>query len=615
MESFIVSCLERLAATSVQTVVLVALVWAVCRLVPRLPSGTQCWLWWLVALQALLGLVAPPLELPWLAAQVSAPVTVIDAGPVAATGATEAPLRIASSPVVTAFSWQTGLVALWLAGVLVMAGVTFRDWRRSRELLSQAAPCTDEALARALALAAEAHGLRRAPRLRVSDRIDSPQLVGPWRPVLLLPANRVLSGDDLDMALTHELVHLHRRDLWWGWGPTLARHLFFFHPLIHLAVREYGIAREAACDAAVVAGDRRCRHDYGRLLLRLGTSSSLRTGLASASPTFLSLKRRLTMLQNTASFPRAGSIVLLALVAVAGVAPVRLVAASSDDVIATAPVAAMVAAPAPAPAPASASASASASAVASVPAPATAAVPAAVSTPAPALATVAEPVAASPATVVQTTTSMISMESADDGVSGQIHVSDSGPDQAYVRLQGDGKRTVMNGSTHDLEEARRAVGGQGQALWVRQGSARYLIRDPATLQRFDALIDPIRQLGEQQGQLGTRQGQLGLQQGKLGQEQGELGQRQARVALAAAQRSLNGGGESASESREQADLDARQKDLGRRQEALSRQQAALSEQQAALAERQAEATRRADAGLKRLLDGALSSQVAQPIQP
>ena len=168
-------------------------------------------------------------------------------------------------------------MALWLAGVIVMAGVTLRDWRRSREILRHSVPCTDEVLVQALALAAEAHGLRRTPRLRVSGDIDSPQLVGPWRPVLLLPAQRVLGGDDLDMALTHELVHLHRRDLWWGWAPTLARHLFFFHPLIHLAAREYGIAREAACDAAVVAGDRRCRHDYGRLLVRLGTSPSLRT--------------------------------------------------------------------------------------------------------------------------------------------------------------------------------------------------------------------------------------------------------------------------------------------------------------------------------------------------
>ncbi len=566
MDAFIASCLERLIATSAQTVVLVALVWGLCRLVPRLPSGTQCWLWWLVALQALLGLVAPALELPWLAAQVSfMPAAPLETGPAAATGAAAAPMLTVASPVATTLSWQTGWVVLWLAGVLVMAAATFRDWRRSRQLLGQAVPSTDEALVRALALAAEAHGLRRAPRLRVSDRIDSPQLVGPWRPVLLLPANRTLSGDDLDMALTHELVHLHRRDLWWGWAPTLARHLFFFHPLIHLAVREYGIAREAACDAMVVAGDRRCRHDYGRLLLRLGTSPSLRTGLASASPTFLSLKRRLTMLQNTASFPRAGSFLLLALVAAAGVAPVRLVAASSD--------AAAVAAAA------------------------------------------SRGVTGSGTTIIQTSASLLGTNGGESEVSGQIHLSESGPDQAYVRINGDDERTVMNGSTHDLEEARRAVGGQGQALWVRQGSSRYLIRDPGTLQRFDALIAPIRRLGEQQGELGQRQGKLGQQQGKLGQEQGELGRHQARLALAAAQRSLEGASddESPLEQREQAEINARQKALGERQEALGRQQAELGRQQGELGTRQAEATQRANEGLKRLLDTALANGVAQRI--
>jgi len=567
MDAFIAACLERLVATSVQTVVLVAMVWGLCRLVPRMPPATQCWLWWLVALQALSGLVAPPLELPWLAPATTA----VEFVPVVAGGKAVAPVVMAASATAIEFSWQAVLVASWLAGVLVVASVTLRDWRRSRELLKHAKPCTDGALNRAMALAAEAHGLRRAPCLRISDRIDSPQLVGPWRPVLLLPAGRVLGGDDLDMALTHELVHLHRRDLWWGWGPTLARHLFFFHPLVHLAVREYGIAREAACDAVVVAGDHRCRQDYGRLLVRLGTSASLRAGLASASPTFLSLKRRLTMLQNTTSFPRAGSFVLLALVAVAGVMPVRLVAASSDGAAVIVPAAtAMAASP---------------------------------------------DASATGTTIIQASTSLISTKSGESEVSGQIHLSESGPDQAYVRVNGNDERTVMNGSTDDLEEARRAVGGQGQALWVRQGSARYLIRDSGTLQRFDALIAPIRQLGEQQGQLGERQGRLGQQQGKLGQEQGELGQRQARLALAAAQRALEGTShdESSAEHREQADINARQKALGERQEALGRQQAELGRQQGDLGTRQAEATQRANEGLKRLLDTALASGVAQRI--
>lgn len=135
-----------------------------------------------------------------------------------------------------------------------------------------------------------------------------------------------MADDDLDMALTHELIHLRRRDLWWGLLPALAQHLFFFHPLVHLAAREYAIAREAACDAAVVAGHRHCRHEYGRLLLQLGVAARPRGGVASASPSFLSLKRRLSMLQDTRAFPRLAAAMILAAVAVCGVLPLRLVA-------------------------------------------------------------------------------------------------------------------------------------------------------------------------------------------------------------------------------------------------------------------------------------------------
>ncbi|MQP77741.1 hypothetical protein CQ393_17830, partial [Stenotrophomonas sp. MYb238] len=328
MDSLLELLGNRLLATSVQTVLLTALVWLLCRCVRRLPAATQCGLWWLVALQAVLGLLwAAPLELPVLPAPDA--MQLVPQAAAAAPAASAAPLVVMTPlPLESGWSWLHVAMALWLAGVAVMALRTALAWRDSRRLLRMARPCDDLRLDAALQLAAEAHGLRRAPRLMLSAAIDSPQLVGPWRPVLLLPARnlRRMGDDDLDMALTHELVHLQRRDLWWGLLPALAQHLFFFHPLLHLAVREYAIAREAAVDAAVVAGDRHCRQHYGRLLLQLGVAPRPGAGLASASPTFLSLKRRLLMLQNTSSFPRMGAGLIVAAVALVGVLPMRLVA-------------------------------------------------------------------------------------------------------------------------------------------------------------------------------------------------------------------------------------------------------------------------------------------------
>ncbi|KAB8168050.1 hypothetical protein FKV24_016445 [Lysobacter maris] len=551
MDTLLASWLERLLATGVQTALLVAVVWSLCRLLPRLPAASQCWLWWLVALQALLGLFLSPLELPWLPSAAAPSVLAV---PAVATGDVAA-LPVATPTTWLAPSWQTIVVALWLAGVLVMAAATWRDWRRSRALLQASVPCRDVALVQALMLAAEAHGLRDAPELRVSERIGSPQLVGAWRPVLLLPAGTALDANELDMALTHELAHLRRGDLWWGWVPTVARHLFFFHPLLHLAVREYGIAREAACDAAVVGDAGRARHDYGRLLLRLGTAPSPQPGLASASPTFHSLKRRLTMLQNASPVPRAGAIALLSLVALVGVMPLRLVAASADAL------------------------------------------------PTAALATTAT------ATTTATTTTVTD---ADEVVHGQLHLSGDNPARAYVRFRNGNETAIVNGAIGDLREARRTVANGDEGLWLRQGDARYLISDPALLRRFDALYEPVEQLGRQQRELGDRQGRLGEQQGRLGQEQGELGMRQAELSLETARRAREGAGRRADAKREErAEISARQQELGARQRELGQRQAELGRQQSELGARQAEASRRAEEGVRRLLENALASGAAK----
>ncbi|MEQ7413967.1 M56 family metallopeptidase, partial [Xanthomonas campestris] len=280
--------------------------------VKRLPAATQTWMRWLVGVQAVVGLLwSSPVQLPVLPAHTFA----------SALGGADTLVPVATAAAAASTAANASATAHAMDG-------TLRAYWRSRALVRAAQPCTDKALVQSLQMAAEAHGLSRPPALRLSSQIDSPQLIGPWQPVLLLPARRLpqMADDDLDMALTHELIHLRRRDLWLGLLPSLAQHLFFFHPLVHLAAREYAIAREAACDAAVVAGHRHCRHDYGRLLLQFGVSPRPLGGVASASPSFLSLKRRLVMLQDTSAFPRLAAALILATVAVAGVMPLRLVA-------------------------------------------------------------------------------------------------------------------------------------------------------------------------------------------------------------------------------------------------------------------------------------------------
>ncbi|MCU1114132.1 transmembrane BlaR protein [Stenotrophomonas maltophilia] len=544
--TMLIPMLERLGWTSLQTVLLVALVYGVCRALPSLSAATRCRLWWLVSLQAVLGLFwSQPLQLAWLPAPQAVAMSATDVAadmvyPLAPEASAQLlaamPMPAADVPAVA--WWAVALATLWMSGVLLMALRTFGEWRRCRALLAAAYPCEDEALVQALQLASDAHGVRPAPRLWMSTQVDAPQLVGPFRPVLLLPAgDNALQGDALDLALTHELQHLQRRDLQWGLLPALAQHLFFFHPLLRLSVREYAQAREEAVDAAVVGQHGASRQAYGRLLLQLGVAPQPHLGVASAAPDTTSLKRRLLSLQSRRSCPRILAMALTAVVLVVGVAPMRLVAAPVPPAPPAPPAAPKVVPPPPPKAPKAPPAPPSSARVPAVPvAPAPPAEPADVEAlSGPDDADVAVDVDAD----VDVDTGMHSEHTTSRTTSittyGRLDLGKS-PPEAFVLVDGDS--TFANGGMDDVTVARRQL-GKGPALWFRKGDKRYVVRDPMMIQSLQRAYSGAADLGRQQSELGRQQSALGRQQGELGRQMGEMGRLQGeearRMALAAAE--------------------------------------------------------------------------------
>ncbi|WP_411849414.1 M56 family metallopeptidase [Stenotrophomonas sp. LGBM10] len=593
-----IELLTRLGWTSLQSVLLVALVWGVCRLLPALPTATRCRLWWLVAAQAVLGLVwSSPLELAVLPAAAT-PTAHLVALPAVETALTSAPAMTdavaMAAPQAALWSWPALLLAAWAAGVVVVLVHSLRGYRHSRALVRGAADCTDATLRQALQLAAEAHGLRRAPTLKVSAQIRSPQLIGPWRPVLLLPARELpsMSADDLDMALTHELVHLQRHDLWWGLLPALAQHLFFFHPLVHLAAREYALAREEACDGAVVAGHGHCRHDYGRLLVQLGVAPRPAVGVASASPNFRSLKRRLLTLQQTHRFPRVAALAITAVIVLVGVAPMRLVAAIAPPPPAP-PVAATPRVPTP-PAP--------------LPAPAPAAVLAPLAAPQPLAAPAAPtaPIAPTPPRAPEPPTAL-----GDDGTAfithGQLSLSRQ-PAQAFVLMGGDDGNFV-DASMADLKQARRDAHGDAPALWVRRGQDRYLIRDPAVLRQLARTQAEVAALGNAQAGLGDRQSELGQLLADVSMQATADAMASVDVAAMAnlAARSGAASASDAGQATRQARIAASKAVDAQQLARVAREQAEMGREQARLAQQQSVATARAAREVRAAIDQALSS--------
>ncbi|WP_101925050.1 MULTISPECIES: M56 family metallopeptidase [Luteimonas] len=615
--------LPRLLAASVQSTLLVALVWALCRAVPRLSAATRAWLWWLVALQLVLGLVwSSPLALPLLPAEpVQIVVSTAQAAPVPNVGASGAVTRFEPAVVASTSApvWPLALAGLWLLGLSVMLTRSLLGLLATRTLLRESRPCRDDSLLDALALAADAHGLRAAPHLRLSAQIDSPQLVGPWRPVLLLPVDhaQAMRPDELDMALTHELVHLQRGDLWLGLLPALAQHLFFFHPLVHLAAREYGLAREAACDAAVLEGHRDCAREYGQLLLRLGIAPRPSAGLASASPDFSILKRRLTMLQHTPSLPRVVAVLMTVAVGVVGVMPYRLTAATPAVAAQAAapaarPSASTTPAPEALPAPA---ATATYNGVivdaADMPAPPAAPAPPALVTP-----TLPAIPPAPPAPVTPTLPAVppappapVAAPAAPTGaLRGTFTLGTEPGKEAFVLLDDDNSIAVS--ATSELREAQAARRGDEPLLWLRKGDARYVVRDRATIEAIRDAYADVNALGAAQGELGARQGTLGGQQGTLGARQAQIAMRMAERSITAArvQAQVNA---AVTADATLAALRAQQGSLHEDMQRLAKQQTALAREQTALSMQQREASVRAEREARAVMEAAIRNGLTE----
>lgn len=590
--------LIRLAWTSAQAVLLIGAVWLIGRLLPQLPSALRCTLWWLVGLQLILGLCwSSPLQLrvlttpPPIAAVVHdhtvMPAAAITAGVPMAHVVAEAPQP---TPAAWYAHWRLILVSLWLAAVLMQLLIAGKQWRESHRVLRDSHPLTDEALRAMCAAQVRKLGLRRQPQLRVSAAIRSPQVTGLWRATVLLPADQRLTLTESAMAMAHELVHLRRGDLWLGWVPAVAQRLFFFHPLVAWAVREYALSREAACDAQVLQQTGTMPQAYGHLLLRLGIAHPMHSGLAGASPSFHNLKRRLIMLQQSENpaRSRARAWPLIVLVVLAGVLPYRVTASAPRSTPATAPT--TLAAPTPPTPPAP---------PAPPPPPPTAPLP--------------------PPPPPPPRTHSFSAH----------HVSiDTSSDAAYGFALLDGDSVTVNGSDADVDAVNRLRKGNEPILWFRRGNKSYVVRDSAYIQRAKAIYAPVSELGRQQGELGGEQGRLGGEQGGLGARQGSLGMRQGQLAaeqarLAGAQAALDMDPHNdkrraeveATQTRLQASEDelARQQDeLGRQQDALGKQQDALGAKQDALGKRQEQATAEANRQIGALIDEALAKGVAKP---
>jgi bla regulator protein blaR1 len=137
---------------------------------------------------------------------------------------------------------------------------------------------------------AAAMQLHRVPEALVLPGALTPML---WafgrRAKLLLPQELLddLSDEALQTVIVHELAHYRRRDHWIRGLELIVTSLFWWHPLLWLAVRELRRTEEECCDAWVVSQLPEHRGVYARTLVEaIGFLSARPSALPAVSGVF-----------------------------------------------------------------------------------------------------------------------------------------------------------------------------------------------------------------------------------------------------------------------------------------------------------------------------------------
>jgi TonB family protein len=228
--------------------------------------------------------LAASLVMPWIW-RAGARAVPVDVGEPVATAAAAMPLielpAASTAWIESSAPWPSLVPWILAAGVVarllwVAAGIA-----RLRALRQSGVPVADaegQEIQRLLGTSAELRSVRG---------LDQPVTFGVRRPVVLLPESFASSSEPIRRAaLTHELVHVQRRDWLWVMAEEALRALFWFHPAIWWLTARVRRGREEFTDhvSVLATGSRRA---YIDALLAFADAPQLEPAPAFARRTHL----------------------------------------------------------------------------------------------------------------------------------------------------------------------------------------------------------------------------------------------------------------------------------------------------------------------------------------
>jgi len=204
------------------------------------------------------------------------------------------------------------IAVLWAIGAVLYMAVNVRSyWIYRYALLRHSRPCAS---------------IKGPVKVVISEIATTPMMIGFIKPLIILP-NIAFTDRELEMILSHELVHFQRKDIWLKLVTFTAQAMHWFNPAVYFLSRHIDTLCELSCDEKVVLQmNAQERKLYGETILLMLQYGNAQRNLVCASGLCNSkknIKRRLiNMLKAKKSRKSVVALSLVMSLLIAGVSGV-----------------------------------------------------------------------------------------------------------------------------------------------------------------------------------------------------------------------------------------------------------------------------------------------------
>ena len=235
--------------------------------------------------------------------------------------------------------WEVAFILIpyvWLVGATILGIYVLISNLKLWRIIRVQRPVTDSKILNLLEDCKTQMNMHAYLAVVETDKVTSPALFGFLRPRLLLPQGMMykLSREQLRHIFLHELAHLKRGDIYFGWITALLQTLHWFNPLVWYGFHKMRADRELACDElAIKAMKDGENNEYGKTIVSLledFSAPQYTPGLAGILEEKSQLKRRISMIANhRKGSPRLSVFAAVLMMVIGGVALTDGLAVSS----------------------------------------------------------------------------------------------------------------------------------------------------------------------------------------------------------------------------------------------------------------------------------------------